>query len=92
MSKSWEWVWVNPNEAVRRISELERENAELLRKNLEWESERVQFANRSKKLHRLEEENARLQMELDASWNAEELRKVRAELAALQEVSQKNIL
>ena len=43
-----------------RNEALERENAELLRKNSEWESERVQFANRSKKLHRLEEENTAL--------------------------------
>lgn len=82
MSKSWEWVWVNPNEAVRRISELERD--------LAWykaECERLEDRNET-----LECENARLQMELDASWNAEELRQVRAELAALQEASQKKIL
>jgi len=40
----------------------------------------------------LEDENARLQMELDASCNAEELRQVRAELAALQEASRKKFL
>ncbi len=34
---------------------LKSENAELLRKNSEWESERVQFANRAAKLARLEE-------------------------------------
>jgi len=78
VSKSWEWV----NEAVRRISELERD--------LAWykaECERLEDRNET-----LECENARLQMELDASWNAEELRQVRAELAALQEASQKKIL
>lgn len=37
------------------------------------------------KMQQLERENARLQMELDASCNAEELRQVRAENAALRE-------
>jgi hypothetical protein len=55
--------------------ELERENTHLLvlATNAEF--------NRSK----LERKNARLQMELDASCNAEELRQVRAENARLQE-------
>ena len=82
MSKSWEWVWVNPNEAVRRISELERDLAWY---KAEWE--RLDDRNEV-----LEVENARLQMELDASCNAEELRQVRAERDALQEARQKNIL
>ena len=43
-----------------KIERLERENAALTQKNSEWESERLQFANRSKKLHRLEEENTAL--------------------------------
>ena len=37
------------------------------------------------KIKRLERENTRLQMELDGSCNAEELRQVRAENAALRE-------
>ena len=37
------------------------------------------------RLEKLERENARLQMELDASCNAEELRQVRVENAALRE-------
>jgi len=55
--------------------ELERENAHLLvlATNAEF--------NRSK----MERENARLQMELDASCNAEELRQVRAENTKLRE-------
>ena len=36
------------------------------------------------RLEKLERENARLQMELDASCNAEELRQVRVENAALR--------
>ena len=45
---------------VRECETLRSENADLLRKNSEWESERLQFANRAKKLHRLEEENTAL--------------------------------
>ena len=58
--------------------------------DLAWykaECERLEDRNET-----LECENARLQMELDASWNAAELRQVRAERDALQEARQKNIL
>lgn len=65
-----------------RIAELERDLAWYKR-----ECERLEDRNEV-----LECENARLQMELDASWNAEELRQVRAERDALQEARQKNIL
>lgn len=39
----------------------------------------------------LEVENARLQMELDASYNAEELRQARAENAALRELLHRSL-
>ena len=48
--------YVRECETLREECEtLRAENVELLRKNSEWESERVQFANRAAKLARLQE-------------------------------------
>jgi Asp-tRNA(Asn)/Glu-tRNA(Gln) amidotransferase B subunit len=74
VSATWQWAKANPDAAARRIRELERENAKL----------RADINVTRKNYEVYKTDNVRLQMELDSSCNAEELRQVRAENAALR--------
>ena len=65
------------------LRELERENVALKKGQHLFFSQR-ELPKVIEQRNKLERENARLQMELDASCNAEELRQVRAENAALK--------
>jgi hypothetical protein len=77
--------------------ELERENTALREKDEDWENAVLHARDHRcdeahctcvvpliGKINQMERDNARLQMELDSSCNAEELRRVRAENAALR--------
>ena len=67
-------------EAAQRLRDLKRENAQLKQANSEAMHALDDLASMRK-------ECARLQMELDASCNAEELRQVRAENASLRRIA-----